>query len=260
MGALFHRIFNTLVYLFFFGNHLYSFIETGKQSGDFYGSHPTYITPAPWAYDIWALIHLLFGGFTIWQWLPGTEEIVHHGFAGWFAVAALLSSVWLNLWESDHLVLALFVLLLASGAVSVLYYHLTYLYPAESLIQSVFVHAPVSLWHGWLVFVFWINLLAIFTTVNDNADPSWIQVVIALFVIFQITGTAIAYTEYKSKHGDIAGAFAITWALAAVAANQHNGWIHYSSIVGVIIVVLYALGRPVRAHREATAEAQPLLG
>ncbi|KAI9208109.1 uncharacterized protein BJ171DRAFT_490256 [Polychytrium aggregatum] len=258
MSVIFHRIANTLVYFLFLGSHLYSFLGPAKGT-DFYGLHPTYITPASWAFAIWGLIHFLFGGFAIWQWLPGTEEIVHHGVAGWFILAALLSNFWLGYWQAGHLVLALFVLILASGSVSILYYQLTNLYPAETLIQSVFVHAPVSLWHGWLVFVFWINLLAVFVPANVDADPSWIQVAVSVFVLIELIATAVGYTEYKSKYGDVAGAFVITWTLAAIAANQHNGWIHYTAIVGVIVVVLYALGRPVRARRESS-EYQPILG
>ncbi|KAJ1547385.1 hypothetical protein HK405_006004, partial [Cladochytrium tenue] len=45
--------------------------------------------------------------------------------------------------------------------------------PAQTVYQSVLVHASVSLFHGWLVFVFWLNLLATFTSVQDPAHPSF---------------------------------------------------------------------------------------
>lgn len=71
--------------------------------------------------------------------------------------------------------------------------------------------APVSLWHGWLNFIFWLNLFAIFTSVQDPAHPDWIHVLLVFLVLFQLAGTAIAYTEYKSVHGDVPGAFVIAW-------------------------------------------------
>ncbi|KAI9208107.1 uncharacterized protein BJ171DRAFT_490253 [Polychytrium aggregatum] len=261
--ALLHRIFNTFAYVLFLWFNLRALLSISDEPeyNNYYGSHATYLTPAPWAFAIWGLIQLLFGGFVIWQWLPGTEEIVRHGFNVWFIVAAAFSSIWFVLWEENYLVLALVVLVLATGAVSIIYFHLANLYPSQSPAQTLFVHAPVSLWHGWLVFVFWLNLLAIFTTVNDPVHPDWIHTLVVLLVIVHLAITSMAYTQYKSQYGDLPGAFAVIWALAAVGAHQAAVSIHYSAFIAVVVVVLYALGQPARARYLASnAETRPLLG
>ncbi|KAJ1546333.1 hypothetical protein HK405_007200, partial [Cladochytrium tenue] len=92
-----------------------------------------------------------------------------------------------------------------------IYYNLATAYPAQTVYQSVLVHAPVSLFHGWLVFVFWLNLLAIFTSVQDPAHPSFFLSALVFLIMVKLTATASSYVEWRHESGDAAGAGVIAW-------------------------------------------------
>ncbi|KAJ3042412.1 hypothetical protein HDV00_007368 [Rhizophlyctis rosea] len=231
------RIINTLAYFFFLGSDIYSIAgPDAPDVPDAYGLHPTYLTPAPWAFAIWGVVHFLFFGFIVWQ-------------------------------ASNHLFLALIVLCFASASITLIYYGLS-TRPPQTLTQSLFVHAPVSLYHGWLVFVIWLNILAIFIRFDGHngderqAHPSLLVNVIVGLILAQLTATAIAYTEYKGAVGDVPGAFTIAWALFAVFANQPAPFIKWASFACGIIVTIYAFFSLVRGRPLMTAtagERAPLL-
>lgn len=134
-------------------------------------------------------------------------------------------------------------------------------YPASSWYDKLFVHAPFSLWHGWIVFSATINLFQAFTTTKDNGPSVWIRILVILGLIF-LSSTAVGYVEYKKQKGDITGALVIGLGLLAIFTNQHDPWIHWSALVFAIITLLYPL-RPYAfklVGRSSDAENAPLLG
>ncbi|KAJ3180722.1 hypothetical protein HDU87_001835 [Geranomyces variabilis] len=258
------RVGNTLAFLLFFSSSIYN--VAGPDAGDLggvYALHPTYLTPAPFTFAIWGLVYFMFAGFIVWQWFAEKSEsdaVVVDGYGSYFILAAVLTSVWHNLWTSNHLVLSEIILLFASASITVIYHNLN-AKPAHSAIEQLFVHSPISLLHGFLVFVNWLNIFAIFTTVKDAHHPSvWHQ--IAVFAILtKLTFTAMAYTEVKNyQHGDIAGSFAIVWSMIGVAVQQENKFIMITAIVGAALSALYAFKPQVFKKNVTNGEHQPLLG
>jgi hypothetical protein len=85
---------------------------------------------------------------------------------------------------------------------------------------------------------------------------------LSILAILFLTSTAIGYVEYKKHKGDVTGALVIGLGLLAIFTNQHDPWIHWSSLVGAIITFLY----PARPYvfkligRNSDAENAPLLG
>ncbi|KAJ3095199.1 hypothetical protein HDU96_001279 [Phlyctochytrium bullatum] len=247
---------NTVVYFFFLGSDVAS-----AYGGINFDKFETYLTPAPWALWAWGVIHLLFGGFVIWQWFPGTEDIVQHGVGPWFAFASLLSAVQIELWDADKLIVGAFVTLLAVGATSIAYYHLSREYPAQSLAQNVLVHAPISLFHAWFVCVFWVTVLSIFTTVEDPANPSVFNIILVLLVQIKLAATASSYTEWRHDSGDVAGASGIAWFLFAVSFGQPSPWVSWPALVLAIYTLVHAVFRPAHRHfvLARSTETEPLL-
>ncbi|KAJ3047893.1 hypothetical protein HK097_011076 [Rhizophlyctis rosea] len=249
------RLTNTLAYFFFLGSGIYS-VAGPDGFPDTYAKHETYLTPAPWAFAIWGVIHFLFFGFIVWQWFGDSNEVVVNAFGSWFFIAALCTSLWSTLWATDHLFLSLILLCFASASITLIYHQLS-IRPAPSFTQSLFVHAPISLYHGWLVYVIWLNILALFIrTGSDGHKPEHpgllINVVVGL-ILAQLTATAIAYTEYKGAVGDVPGAFTIAWALFAVSARQPAAFIKWASFACGILVTIYAFvplvrGRPLTGN------------
>lgn len=99
-------------------------------------------------------------------------------------------------------------------------------YPANSWWDRLFIHAPFSLWHGWIVFSAVIGFFQAFTSVHEDGPGFWSR----LFVIIGmaiLVFTAVGYVEYKKEKGDLTGALVIALGLLAVFTNQHDPWIHW---------------------------------
>ncbi|KAJ3097213.1 hypothetical protein HDU97_005076 [Phlyctochytrium planicorne] len=248
------RIANTAVYFYFLSSDISS-----AYGGINYDKFETYLTPAPWALWAWGLIHLLFGGFVLWQWFPDTADIVEHGVGPWLLYGLGRNS---TLQESDKLVHGVFITLLASGALSFAYYNLARQYPAKTMAQNVLVHAPISMFHAWTVCIFWVTLLALFTTVEDPRHPSVFDIVLVLAVMIKLAATASGYTEWRHESGDAAGASIIAWFLFAVSSAQPSPWVSWPAFFLGIYVVAHAIFRPVHHHFVVVrnAEREPLLG
>lgn len=134
-------------------------------------------------------------------------------------------------------------------------------YPTNSWYDKLFIHAPFSLWHGWIVFSAVVNLFQVFTSVDEDGPGVWSRIFVIAAIIF-LVATAVGYVEYKKKKGDVTGALVIALGLLAVFTHQQDAWIHWSALAGAIITFIY----PARPYifklvgRSTDAENAPLLG
>ncbi|KAI8837810.1 hypothetical protein BC829DRAFT_447571 [Chytridium lagenaria] len=224
---------NTLVYFFFLGSDVAT-----SYGGINLEKFETYLTPAPWALWAWVAINFLFGGFVIWQWFPNTEEIVEHGVGPWFAIAG----VWLPSKDSDKLVLATIVTLLASGATSLAYYNLNRSYPAQTFAQNILVHAP--------------HVHVPRRPLEDPRNPSVFDIILVLLVQIKLAATASGYTEWRHESGDVAGSSVIAWFLFAVSAGQSSPWVSWPAFILAIYVAVHAIFRPAHHHFVAARNSE----
>ncbi|KAJ3092975.1 hypothetical protein HK102_013765 [Quaeritorhiza haematococci] len=102
--------------------------------------------------------------------------------------------------------------------------------------------------------------MAVFTSVQDPANPDVIHLILVFIVLFQLAGTAIAYTEYKGVHGDVPGAFVIAWGLFGISVQQSSPAISWTAFALSIVILIYAF-KPVavKRYRSEPGETQPLL-
>lgn len=99
-------------------------------------------------------------------------------------------------------------------------------YPPASWYDKLFVHAPFSLWHGWIVFSGVINFFQVFTSVKEDGPGVWSRIFVIIGILF-LSSTAIGYVEYKKKKGDVTGAWVIALGLLAIFTHQQDPWIHW---------------------------------
>ncbi|GAA5799611.1 hypothetical protein EDC94DRAFT_597963 [Helicostylum pulchrum] len=257
---IFQKVANVLVYLFFLSATVYTLVGPSPDDGVIFDGQ-TYITPSYWIEYVWTLIHLLLGGFVIYQWFEPAHEAAIHGVGWHFVISVLLSSAWLALLQRGHFIIGFIFVLLTAASVTCVFYKLTKDYPSNGWADKLFVHAPFSLWHGWIVFSAVVNLFQAFTSVKESGPSIWIRILVILAIVF-LTSTAIGYVEYKKQKGDVTGALVIGLGLLSVFTNQHDAWIHWSALAGAVITLLY----PARPYvcklvgRDSNAENAPLLG
>lgn len=186
----------------------------------------------------------------------------HPSVIGWhFVISVLLSSAWLGLLKSGHELIGFIFVLLTASSVSYVFYNLEKNYDATTIYEKLFVHAPFSLWHGWIVFSVVINFFQVVSHTNEDGPGVWSRIFVILGLFF-LSSTAIGYVEYKKKKGDVTGALVIGLGLLAVFTNQQDPWIHWFALAFAVITLIY----PARPYvfklvgRDSSAENAPLLG
>ncbi|KAI9209666.1 uncharacterized protein BJ171DRAFT_564200 [Polychytrium aggregatum] len=250
---------NVLAWFFLFGNHVLSIVNT-DDSYDPYRKYPTYLTPAAWVNYIYGGIYLLFAGFAVWQFAaPDADGIVVHGYGIWFVAAALMNALWFNLWDEGRLFLALIVILFASGFISAVVVDLVRTYPARNIWERIFVHWPSTAFHAWILYVVWINISALITSVHEDG-PHLIDYLLVYTWLFLQVGAAIGHFEWKSSAWDPAHLIVTAWAVFGVAYGQSEyTFIFFPALAAGVVMVLYTF-KPIFARKASDAEHSPLLG
>jgi len=141
------KIVNVIVYFLFLGSNIYT--VAAPESGPYFSSKETYITPAPWAFLIWSLIHVLLLGTIIYQFFPGGKRTVIDGISWRFPLLGVLNAIYINLWATHHYIIAFILALCVSSAVTHIYYIVKKHHSSQSLADEIFIHLPFSLYHGW---------------------------------------------------------------------------------------------------------------
>jgi hypothetical protein len=256
------KIANLLAYIFLLGANVYSGLGPDNEDSPYRESHPTYITPAPFIFGIWGLIHFLLGGFVIYQFFSSSPEVIEDGIHWHFVGITLLNSLWLALWQTDHLFLAWITILITSSQVSYIYYTIKNKYGrsgGSSFNEIIWVHAPFSLYHAWIFVIAVISTFAAFLPdKEDDHSPSIIVKILVVLGLLFLEGTAVGYIE-KFK-GDIAGAVVIAWTLYGIFVEQEDPIIHWTALVLAVFTTFHILRPLYRKYvRGETGEQAPLL-
>ncbi|KAJ7668434.1 hypothetical protein DFH06DRAFT_1181675 [Mycena polygramma] len=229
------KVVNVLVYWLFLGSNIYTF----AAGSTYYGGKETYVTPAPWAFLIWSLIHLLLLGTIIYQFTAAGKKIVIDGVSWRFPLLVVLNSVYVNLWAKQHYVIAFVFSLFVSSAVTHIYYVVKKYHLAENVFDEILVHLPFSLYHGWTTVLIVITAFQAFGIDASNTGAGvWTKVFVFLAFSF-LEGTAGTYA-FSTSEGDLPASIAIAWSLFAIFAQQTgSGFVHWSSLVFAIISVIW---------------------
>jgi hypothetical protein len=253
------KLANVLVYVFLLGANLYSGLGPDNEDSPYHENHPTYISPASFVFGVWGLIHFLLGGFVIYQWF-GNQSIIIDGINWHFVGITLLNTLWLVLWQTDYLILAWITILITASQVSYVYSVLKQNRESGAgLNELIWVHAPFSLYHAWIVVIAVISTFAAFVPKDkDSENPTILVQILVVFGLLFLESTAIGYIQ-RFK-GDIAGALVIDWTLYGVFIQQTDPVIHWTALVFAVITsihILIPIGSRLFKRGEETV---PLLG
>lgn len=258
------KITNVIVYFLFLGSNIYT--VAGPAQPWNHGKE-TYITPAPWAFSIWSLIHLLLLGTIIYQFTSHGKDVIIDGINWRFPLLAVLNVVYVNTWASGHYIVAFVFALLVSSTVTHIYYVVKKYHESSSTADELFVHLPFSLYHGWTTLLVVLTGFEAFG-VNALHHPAgvWTKVFVFLALFF-LEGTAATYA-FSSPEGDLPASIAIAWSLFAIFAHQTSSAIIHWSALGFAILSLvwilkaaFGTGRKLLGHGPVSDEERaPLVG
>ncbi|KAI0086365.1 hypothetical protein BDY19DRAFT_1093435 [Irpex rosettiformis] len=246
------KLANIVVYFVFLGSNIRSI-----SFYDSVGGKLTYITPAPWSFLIWSLIHFLLLGPIVYQFTENGHRTIIEGISWRFPFVAVLNALYVHAWTRGYLITAFILSLFVSSVISHIYYIVKKHHEPSNTWDELCVHLPFSLWHGWATALV---VLSAFTAFGVDASEYragvWTCVFVILALIF-LGCTATAYA-FSSPEGDLPASVVITWYLWAVFVQQWNvpilRWmvlaiaVHASLWVGSCVVAVVA---KIRRGRQA---------
>ena len=252
------KLVNILSYLLFTTSTLYTAL--GPKGSHVGGYTETYLTPAQWLFGVWPLIHTLFFGLLIYQFTERGSKLVVHSLGWRFPLLLFLNAVSDSLYVAhDRLfnILSFCVLCFVAGPVSHLYGTLRTDTEPESLADTVLVYLPFSLYHGFVVVVFFVAAFAAFGVDSHEHPAGVVTKVLVFLTLFFLESTAAGYVFYGN--GDVAGATVISLGLLAIFQNQtRSAFIHWSALVFFLIsliAVLRAAVATIQARRRPRVAA-----
>jgi hypothetical protein len=231
------KIVNLLTYFLFLGSNVYT---VAIPDSIYFSGKETYVSPAPWAYLIWSLIHLLLLGTVIYQFFPSGKRVVVDGISWRFALLGLLNAAYITLWSRHHYILAFVMALLVSSTVTHIYYIVKKYHSAQDTADELFIHLPFSLYHGWTTVLVVLSAFQAFGVSRAHHSGIWTKVFVFLAFFF-LEGTAAAYA-FSSAEGDLPAAFVISWYLWAVYSRQiTSGFVHWSALAFAILSLFWVV-------------------
>lgn len=96
------------MFFFFLGSNIYS---VAGPEGGYHSGKETYFTPAPWAFAIWSLIHLLLLGAIVYQFFPQGKRVIIDGISWRFPLLAVLNAIYVHVWSRQHYIVGEYLVL-----------------------------------------------------------------------------------------------------------------------------------------------------
>ncbi|CAG8684290.1 1447_t:CDS:2 [Gigaspora margarita] len=249
------KILNILAYVFLLSANIYSGLEGDKSGSPYHNSHETYITPAPFVFGVWGLIHLLFGGFVIYQFWDSANEVVVKVVHWHFIIITLLNTLWLTLWEHNYLILATIVVLFISGQISFVYHNLQKTpFAPQNWADRLFIHVPFSMYHAWIAVILVLSIFAAVTPEKTDENPILLVKIVVVIALFILKGLSVAYIE--GGNSDIAGSIVIAWTLIGIFVEQQDPIIHWISLALAIISIIHIVKGIYNLYRKSRSKSE----
>jgi benzodiazapine receptor len=213
----------------------------GQDTAQVSDNNFTLITPAGYTFAIWGIIYTLLGLFVIYQALPSnkgktTEKV------GWFFILSCIANIfWLFLWQFEFLTISVVLMFLLFASLLRVYLNLGISKSSISWRERIAVHAPFSVYFGWITIASIANVAAALVSVGWNgfglSAETWGILVILIALLIT---TLVVITRRDVFYGLV-----IVWALIGISAGQSGNQnitlltqINAVIVVGVIVVTL----------------------
>ena len=210
----------------------------GVNTAEISDANPTLITPAGYVFSIWGIIYILLAIFVIYQALPSQKEKEYTKKIGWlFVLSSTANIVWIFLWQYQILSASVILIFLLLATLIAIYLRLNIGKSTASLREKLAVHAPFSVYLGWITIASIANV-AVFL-VSEKWDgfgispETWATLII-------IVALAITLLVLATRR-DIAYSLVIIWALTGIAVNQSGNQNIVTLTEASAIIVLLAI-------------------
>jgi tryptophan-rich sensory protein len=183
--------------------------------------YPTFLTPAGYAFMIWAWIYLGVILFTIYQAMPNQIDKFTK-VRGFYLLSCLANCVWIFLWHQQLTILSI-------GAMLVLLVSLIAININLSKEDSLIARVPFGMYFGWITAATVVCIAVSFASIGYEFSATFASIVILLVSIIAVL------VNLKLKNA--AYGLAIAWAITAIAV-KHGGVTIISFASGIAVITL----------------------
>jgi benzodiazapine receptor len=208
------------------------------------------VTPAGWAFAIWAVIYAGSLVLAIYQLLPSQLPRRLHRKTGWWLLGAFTAStVWVPLFGTRIIWLSQIAILMLVLCLILVADRFSRMGPAENAGEQFAFRLPVMLYLGWAT----VACIAGFGTMlrswgmeQDSRQTSEVGVALVL-------SATIASLFIVGRLAAIGGfLLAAFWGLVAVAAATYAEDVRVAVVLAIIVVLAAVVGRTLRSGQRRT--------
>ena len=223
----------------------------GKTTGDIADGFDILFTPAGYVFSIWGLIYLAVVGFTIFQALPAQKDDVRlHAIRPWFVLNTAANAGWILCWHHELFVLSLGVMFVIAASLAVIFRHLQ-ASPPRSGIEFLVLHAPFSLYFGWISVATLANVTVVLATLGFTAAMASPAVTLVLLGLVTVICAVVSL-----RFADPVYAAVFVWASVGIgAANSDTAPLLGGSLTVAALCTVFALRAAAKTIR--TLRANP---
>lgn len=207
-------------------------LNIGQLSKQLFGS--VLIIPASYAFAIWGLIYIGLLAFGIYQCRPSQRQSPKLDQAGWLLVIASVAQIiWIYLFEARFFMLSIVPMVGILLPLVGMYQRLGIGTCRVSRNVQWLVHAPISLYLGWISVATVINVAIGLYSLNWNgfglSSTVWAVLMVGV-------SSAIAFLVLLQKRDPIFP-LVIVWALVAIALRQWSVLPIAATATGLAIIL-----------------------
>ena len=229
----------------------------GKTTGEISDLYPNLFVPAGFTFSIWGVIYLALLGFIVFQLLSawktdhqgGIIDKIGYG----FLVSAAANAGWIIAWHHEIIWLSLLIMLVLLATLVHIYRKLGVGVRPVSRSERYLVHAPFSLYLGWITIATIANCTALLIDLGWNGfgvDP------IFWTILMLWAGVTITFRILQSRQ-DVIYTIPIIWAYFGIAmkrlaeTSNITDTVCLGALLGITIVFLSALNFSFRRKKAA---------
>lgn len=208
------------------------------------------VTPAGWAFSVWALIYAASLVLAVYQALPDQREREVHRRTGWWLVGAFAAStVWVPVFSTRTIWLSQVVILALVGCLAVAARRLAHLGAAATTTERLALRLPVTLYLGWATLASVAGFGATFRSLGMAERGAGVTAVSLLLLLAATAASVIAVDRLVAAAG-----FALTacWALLAVAAATEPVVVRVAAVLALLVVLAVLVVRTLHSRQPRT--------
>jgi benzodiazapine receptor len=208
------------------------------------------VTPAGWAFAIWALIYAGSLVLAVYQLLPSQLPRQLHRTTGWWLVGAFTAStVWVPIFGSGVIWLSQVTIIMLVVCLIFVARRFTRIGPAANAAERYAFRLPVMLYLGWATLACAAGFGAMFRSWGMSPDSRQTSEVGVALVLSATIASLFVVGRLAAIVGFLLAAF---WGFIAVAVGTYADSVRLAVVVGLIVVLAAVIGRTLRSGERRT--------